>query len=132
MIFHAVKTIPNQRSDLLRFQSHSSNFPHVGLCSGSLYCSVLPISNYHLFTASPKIQLLIIAPPLKTHSTKFRSLDISSKSSWRSASLILLARLGIKVLASSEVSQHKEPEGLTGKNELVSKAECRGFDRGTK
>ena len=43
------------------------------------------------------------------YSVKFLSFEISSKSSWRSISLILFARLGISVFASSAVSQHKLP-----------------------
>ena len=43
------------------------------------------------------------------HSTKFLSFVISSNSSCKSISLILSDKLGIKVFASSELSQHKLP-----------------------
>lgn len=45
----------------------------------------------------------------RSHSTKFRNLVTSSNSSCRSTSLILCVKLGIRVFASSALSQHKLP-----------------------
>lgn len=56
-------------------------------------------------------QFCSLASPLTAlHSTKFLSFVISSNSSCNSASLILFDRLGIKVFASSALSQHRLPK----------------------
>ena len=83
--------------------------PIFGYKAPSRMCNLYNPSTNALLSRSTKYQNTQSTIQPLYHSTKFLSFVMSSSNSCKSTSLILFAKLGISVFASSALSQHRLP-----------------------